>query len=794
MLTTLMKKMGLNGSVGPEQVMAAERDYLGPAYSAHFDSQYPDYLAGDFQQFVQQQYPEYVKSQYSFLDPEAYPEKDRPWYGLALSGGGIRSASFAIGVIQALNNKGFLGDKPPLFDRVAYQSSVSGGGYTGAALNWHQKLHDLFPFGDIGSYAGSNYSEKPGDLVLSHIRQHGKYLTPRQLGLPSLLGTILLSLLHSVVAYTLFFTSLLYLLTLLISSDWVSQLLNLSLFNDTSVKALLHDFSLPLTQLRADGYIDEDKLNFSSFFISLALLMGTLYLLLVFFYGFSSYTRHWFSRAYCYRVWVQRLLGRLLVWTAVALFFAGLPLAFFAIFGASLEKGDNGLMGSLTSALVAIASAIFNFRKKAENNEASRSLFNKVLTWASVLLFTFSIFLLSYALAESYHDAHRQGYLWPLLMLLVALAVLLLVNVNQVSPHKMYRDRLMETFMNSPGVPPQAPLCQRSSEANRTSLRDLALSPYWSPYHLINCNVILNNAANPKYRGRFGDSFTMSALYCGSQATQYVDTEHFVGGNMTLATAMSISGAAENPHAGVSGRGATLNPMVAFLMSFLGLRLGYWAYSPASPIRRLGRVFRPNYLLPGLYGLLNFGHAEDSTFVELSDGGHFDNTGLYELVRRRLPVIILSDGGADPNATFDDFGNAVERIRVDFGVSVRFCHPGYELAGMLPGSQAAVSLGAPQVYDAKYQLAERGFAIADLVYPDARGQKGFVGRLVYIKATLTRNLPGDLYAYRASYPSYPNQPTLDQFFDERQFEAYRELGYQLTKQLLVDDKALALLP
>jgi hypothetical protein len=257
---------------------------------------------------------------------------------------------------------------------------------------------------------------------------------------------------------------------------------------------------------------------------------------------------------------------------------------------------------------------------------------------------------------------------------------------------------------------------------------------------------------------------------------------------------MSISGAAENPHAAVSGEGTSTNPFMAFILTFLGLRLGYWAYNPSTPLHALQKLMRPNYFFPGLRSLLDFGHTEDSLLVELSDGGHFDNTGLYELVRRRTPVIILSDGGADPDATFDDFGNAIERMRVDFGISIRFHNPEFDLSGILPGSSAAISENCDRLFDEKYHLSQRGFAIGDIVYPDSGDEKAFVGRFVYIKASLTRDLPGDLYAYKLANPSYPNQPTVDQFFDERQFEAYRELGYQLTRQMIANDKAMELLP
>lgn len=776
------KFCGTRISINSDQVMEHEKARIEPAFRDHFDRQHSQYLNSDYQEFLDKIYPEYVRQHYNYIDPEKYPYRDRPWYGLALSGGGIRSASFGIGVIQALKNPFFFEGKPSIFDKLAYQSSVSGGGYTGAALQWYQKAFNIFPFGKITSFAGSHYSEDPGDRVLSHIRQHGKYLTPYQLGVSSLIGVLLLSSFHSVLAYTLLFTA------------FFLGVISIVQFLPTpglgEMKSLF-DWAMYFT----DSVPAElgPRVLFGHFFVSIAVFLASIFGLLTLVYAFSSFTKTWFSKAYCYRVAVQKSLGRILLAIALALFLALLPLAFTLAVGKEpdLSKDKNIMATSLTSGVVGGVLALFNFYKSLGQSVLGKQRSLKVITLVTVVLAVFSIFLVAYGLAEYFHS--HLSFIWSLALVGAAVAVPLVVNINQISPHKMYRDRLMETFMETPGVPTEAALCKHSQQANEALLADLEHSPHWSPYHLINCNVILNNAIDPRFRGRAGDSFLLSSLYCGSDATGYTTANEFAGGTLTLATAMSISGAAANPYAGNSGEGPSLNPLVAFLMTFFGLRLGYWAFSPANVLHKMSRILRPNYLLPGLAGLLDLGHTEKGAFVELSDGGHFDNTGIYELIRRRVPVIVLADGGADPNFSFDDLGSAIERVRVDFGVSIRFIHKDFDLSDLLPGSKAYKNADS-ELYDEKYSLSKRGYAIGDIVYPSSSQGEAFVGRLVYVKASLTRNLPADLYAYKASNPSYPDQSTLDQFFDERQFEAYRELGYQLTKQMVQDKKAMALLP
>jgi hypothetical protein len=277
---------------------------------------------------------------------------------------------------------------------------------------------------------------------------------------------------------------------------------------------------------------------------------------------------------------------------------------------------------------------------------------------------------------------------------------------------------------------------------------------------------------------------------------------------MTMATAVSISGAAANPTRGAGGRGPTRLWPIAFLMNLLHLRLGYVEVNPRWVDRLTGGwerwllPTRPNGWLPGLPHLLGLGHHEEALFVELSDGGHFENLGLYELFRRETRVIVCSDAGCDGGFAFFDLANAIERARIDFGVNIRFA-----------GDRGLTSLVLPPLRPDENAFlaacAERGFAVAAIRYaptrrpappldnepvdapPAANGAPGAeaaarTGILVYVKSTMVAGLPADLYGYRAAFPEFPHQTTADQWFDEPQFESYRELGYQLMSRALAD--------
>lgn len=136
----------------------------------------------------------------------------------------------------------------------------------------------------------------------------------------------------------------------------------------------------------------------------------------------------------------------------------------------------------------------------------------------------------------------------------------------------------------------------------------------------------------------------------------------------------------------------------------------------------------------------------------------------------------VSDGGADPNFNFDDLANAIEKVRVDFGTRISFID-GYKVDDILPGT------AGDSHYQKKYDIANRGFAIADINYND-----GSKGTFVYLKLAMIEGLPTDVFSYKGINPSFPHQSTSDQFFDEKQFEAYRELGYYVGWQMMESDK------
>jgi hypothetical protein len=364
--------------------------------------------------------------------------------------------------------------------------------------------------------------------------------------------------------------------------------------------------------------------------------------------------------------------------------------------------------------------------------------------------------------------------------LLVALGLGFVANINYVGLHRFYRDRLMEAFMpNDRSVESQR--TSRSAVADSLSVAEIASSSTADendpsfiprPYPLINANVILINDDYPKYATRGGANFLISPLFVGSSATGWQPTIEYIGlnGPLTLATSMAASGAAASASAGFIGTGITMNPLVSAVMSLLNIRLGVWLGNPASQEKRKLRSI-PTFFNPGfLAGVLGCGHTRTSGYVELTDGGHFENLAMYELVRRKLSLVIVVDGEADPTISLASLVSARNRIEQDFGARLEFFKDqGPELLVMHP--EKGYPLGV------KY--ARSPFIVGQLTYEDET-----LGTFIYIKSNLTAAIDFSVAGYLASNPDFPHQTTADQFFTPDQFEAYRKLGVESANTMI----------
>ncbi|MEX0600886.1 MAG: hypothetical protein WD205_09605, partial [Rhodothermales bacterium] len=613
---------------------------------------------------------------------------------LCISGGGIRSASFAAGVLQALAAADLL----KTFD---YLSTVSGGGYIASSLTW--LLHDSgrtsvgtasaaacgtacglgpddFPYGTENPSARDDAPDRHRDGAaqfrrLSYLKTHGAYLTPGNgIGLASLVAVLL-------------------------RGAFLSLLAAIPLTATAFAGVIL--LSTTLTQHPTEGFAFIWKLGLGvmGFLIVSALL-----------YAVGSVLDRPLAETkskYAFRRRYDTYAGSLLTVAAALGAISFIP-------NVHVHVGTGALAGGLAAAGLVFVHA---------SRKMSRR-FLRTLAQTGSLLILYAVLVLSFHLATWSVDILNtpSGILrWvPVGLLLVSLLCGRLVNINIISMHRYYRDRLMETFLpdDASELDDATGASPRANTARLSSI--LSASSPTGPYHILNTNLNLVGARSRVRRIRGGDSFILTPLYCGSNETGWRRTDEFLRNGLTLATAMAVSGAAVEPDAGVAGRGPARDPSVAALMTLLNLTLGFWIPHPLKEQRRLAF---PNHFNPGFRSFLASAYDGRRTYLELGDGGHFENLGLYEMIRRRVRLVVVSDAGADPEYRFNDLLNAMQRVQADFGTKILFTTGG-----------APVNLHALFDVDGAHHPS-CGHVIGTIAYPDRS-----TGAIVLVKASMINDV------------------------------------------------------
>ena len=350
------------------------------------------------------------------------------------------------------------------------------------------------------------------------------------------------------------------------------------------------------------------------------------------------------------------------------------------------------------------------------------------------------------------HDSFAEHTNWLPLLALAAILLALswfmarYININKFSLHDMYRNRLIRAYLGASNPKRNASRFTGLSDEDNLKMRDLRET---RPLHVVNIALNLVSGERLAWQQRKAQSFTVSPLHTGNFQLGYRDSADYGSPTgITLGTAVTISGAAASPNMGYHS-----SSIIGLIMTLLNARLGAWLGNPGEAGNRTWKQAGPRSAVRSLvreaFGLTN----NTSSYVYLSDGGHFENLALYEMVLRRCRHIVLLDGGADPEFHYEDLANALRKIRIDLNVTIEF-----------PGSHIK-----------SLKERTRRCAVATIQYSkaDVGGQDGV---LVYIKPMLMGNEPPDVGSYAAENIEFPHQSTGDQWFDESQTESYRMLG------------------
>jgi hypothetical protein len=768
----------------------------------------------------------------------------RIWTGISLSGGGIRSAAFCLGALQEMARSGVL-------SRIDYISTVSGGGYIGAGLQWWLSQDPnsgadkkTFPYGVESDLA---IDREKGQSILQYLRWHANYLLPGNgldifSALTVVVRTALLSLAIWFPLIVLFFFALQWLATFPVLRDLGAALVNDGPLHDLyghlcpspqpnwpDKQGCLSVFYALSLYLAAAGLVAIVVLSvvialtsitkfperLSTRFVVQSVVIGALSILIFVFCAgllvFLSRTRgatlvrpDWTTLVtlvvgvtiglgfllpvinlvgmlvfgegyknadYSLRRFIEKFGGKLLRFTTYAAIFGTIPLVYsFLSKPIALPSGA----ASLISGLVA---AFLGHLGQSRQTRLGRGL--GALAAVAASFFLYGVVLTAYYVSSFLFNpdlATTHYYYLPLGLGVVLISIIFGIgtNSNTTGLHRFYRDRLMELFMPSVDSV-KAGISDSSFAADRLSVRGcwdrpgkpIALFP------IINCNAILVNDPDPIIASRGGSNFAITPLHVGGSIHGWECSGSYERKNreISLATAIAASGAAANANSGYAGGGPTRNRFVSLVLTLFNIRLGVWVRRPSASVWR--NVVKATPFFPNLwYGPFAQGYKTTNAFVEISDGGHFENLGIYELVRRRVDLIIALDGEADPTTSLPALISAARRIEEDFRATLTFDTPVDELIPTPP---------AEARYPGDARFAKSPCAKATIKYLDDPTK---ITTLIYIKATLTDQMSFTTRGYRARHADYPNESTANQFYYPEQFDAYRELGQTCARTAL----------
>ncbi|HET6731583.1 hypothetical protein [Mycobacterium sp.] len=712
---------------------------------------------------------------------------------LCLSGGGIRSGCVAMGAMQTLSRhpegeEPERWDEAPLLDGFDYIISVSGGGYAAAA-----RLLAVQSNGG-GAETGLATRFNPGSPEFACMRRRSSYIADTPLGLVRALAEVLKNLV----------ASLLMVFLIAVIVGWVVGWFVAKL----PISALVPSRDGPSTE---PGHLLSLDNHFVEAAVAVAIPVGVAVLL-----GLAALvcelasTKDWSTK------WKERLSNAagaaILVAVLVFVVTWALPglMWLCAPYSPAAETKGAGIaaFGGLAAVLVLQygATLVSMLSKKKEDSTDGkppkwRKLLPPGVVQLGIVVLTLTVLAAAWLLvlgitgAQVFDSVARTNettltpvphWQWILAGILLAVVILSSVDVTSLSLHPFYRGRLARAL---------AVRRINGHAEGYASKEGTWLSTYgrtWKggPKFVFAAAAALTGDAKPA-PGLNAVSYVLSADYIGGPALGWLNTAKLIDESasrikrdLTVQAAMAISGAA---FASAMGR---MNKGFQSLLAVSGARLGTWLPNPVFVKnakdnaangfypKALPLVRGAGYFYRELFGI----NRRDQRLVQVTDGGHYENLGLVEALRRRCQLIYVIDGGGDTPPLLSGLSDAIRLARYELGVEIELDPRGdFGVQQLAPGS--ARPFGSGHAFHALNNRLTAGAVLRGTIkYPSAAGLgENSTGLLIVAKAVLWRDLPDWVLTYGAGKggEDFPQDKTSDQWFNEAQFACYTEIGRRI---------------
>jgi hypothetical protein len=702
-----------------------------------------------------------------FVQNSSSPDGSPGGIAICVSGGGIRSATVALGALQALRS-----NRADGLAGIDHLISVSGGGYTTGGMQLALCGANGGTPGAGGAAATDVFA--PGSPEEDHLRRHGSYLSdgPRQW--LEALGVLLRNLMASLVIIGLTVA------TIGLALGWFYR--NVPIVHG-GLEAIPNRLFAPPGAV-APGYpaVPWGVTLGLGCLIALAVLLYVLELAWSALTGSRPMTVARLAAAAVKATLLVAAIGVVIPaivwvssWLTWHLGITSVPLA-----GAGSATAVLSYVGVLAAVLwrkkQVVTDAATDLKKgeKVVNGVLPNSMVQKLLLWIAIVALVFMALVVSSWVATSGLD-HSW---WAFLVVgpLVFLAIFL--DQTSMSLHPFYRRRLASAF------------AVRRSRSGEVSVADpydygelTPLSSYgqrrrgWPEVTFAASANLTGQDRTPP--GRRAVPYAMDANYVGGPEVGWIRTDFLqslvsktLARDLTVEAAMAISGAAF-----ASAMGAQTRSYEVFF-TLTNARLGAWLPNPDFVALKLAnlndwtvpdlpRYRRLSYFAREIFGI----HRSTSRLLLCTDGGHYDNLGLVETLRRRCGLIYCFDASGATAPMADTLAGALMLAREELGVEIDLAD--YE--ALVPGSGEPLDPSGP-FSKLNSRLVKSAIITGTIHYPTRGSEEAFDGRLIFAQADLTSGLPYDLLEFTQDDPGFPNDGTADQWFDCDRFDAYEALG------------------